>query len=729
MNKEHIAVTIFLLAASLGLADIRIDGDGCSLQEVNSQVSLLDSKGVPLLHFNGLDIGWGGPKTQGGVAVRLNENALKATYHIVGNHADAVGISAIYRLDANRLTVEFLVAAPSTVNLGGAMISRRAAASTTVSTPLKIGLWQRAADTNGIPYDGIPYEVKDAVLRRFANENTALFETITGNPLWYDTSGQHVPLQPLGTNTCRTELTYILMPLGASAEKTAATLAGRPASIHIISTRDFNLFEKRDSPNFKVSVANTTAKQQSMVLKTSVRDYDGQMILDQQKRLSLTPGEELVIPYALTSKLERNMFFAETSIQVEGKELFARTMLAVMPPYNYKHKDKSIFGIAAAFQIPSKESVDGLLKRMGVRWHRSANSHDTLKGYNALANYEWLPSTPATWRDDPAKKRSELKGILEACDQRDNHYWETGNEWNMAKRMSGYLADVYVKEWLVPIAELRKSYPYKVKIMTMGLAGPDTAFLKGIHENGGWPLIDAVAFHPGRGNFTPDYADKRIYWSYLTAIMAVKKTVTELGEKPIWITEAYANTTPNGWWYDTYRTAAENVVLTFALALAEDIKGVMFYQLHDSVWHNKGGVNPDDNEYFYGLLDRKGAVKPSLLAYCAIAEALDGATFSKRVELGEHEKGLIFNRPDGQMAILWSRREGYVLSKKAYPFPSPEPWVKHWKESVTVSVPVKGKDTAVFDSLGRKTVVVARAGKVSLKLDGAPLIIMGTDYH
>jgi hypothetical protein len=392
-----------------------------------------------------------------------------------------------------------------------------------------------------------------------------------------------------------------------------------------------------------------------------------------------------------------------------------------MPPYDYKHKEKSIFGIAASFEIPSKESVDRLLKRMGVRWHRYGNSHETLKAYGGLANSSAF-LTVAELRGDGAQ--AKLKGLLESCDERGNPYWETGNEWNMAKRMTGHLADVYVEEGLIPIAELKKAHPYKVKIMTMGIAGPDTAFLRGIHENGGWPLIDAVAFHPGRGNSTPDYINQSEYWSYLTGIKAMKKTVAELGPKPIWITEAYANTAPNSSWYDTYRQATENVILTFALALAEDIKGVLFYQLHDSVWYDQGGVNPGDIEYFYGLLDRKGAVKPSLMAYCAIAEALDGATFSKQLELGEHEKGLLFNRPDGQMAILWSRREGYSLKT----FPHPEPWLKHWKESVTVLVPVSGPDAAVFDSLGRKTTVVAKDGKVSLKLDGAPLMIVGTDY-
>lgn len=95
---------------------------------------------------------------------------------------------------------------------------------------------------------------------------------------------------------------------------------------------------------------------------------------------------------------------------------------------------------------------------------------------------------------------------------------------------------------------------------------------------GGWDLIDAFAYHPGRGNFTPDYippgddwstgADGT-YWNFYGGLRQLKALMAEHGEKEIWLTEAYAPTKPNSWWHDTYRHAAENVLLTLALAKAE----------------------------------------------------------------------------------------------------------------------------------------------------------------
>jgi len=37
------------------------------------------------------------------------------------------------------------------------------------------------------------------------------------------------------------------------------------------------------------------------------------------------------------------------------------------------------------------------------------------------------------------------------------------------------------------------------------------------------------------------------------------------------------------------------------------------------------GVDPKEREYFFGLLNRDLSPKPSFMAYCAVAEALEGA--------------------------------------------------------------------------------------------------------
>ncbi|HJN17536.1 MAG TPA: hypothetical protein QGH10_18665, partial [Armatimonadota bacterium] len=204
--------------------------------------------------------------------------------------------------------------------------------------------------------------------------------------------------------------------------------------------------------------------------------------------------------------------------------------------------------------------------------------------------------------------------------------------------------------------------------------------------------------------------------------------VAELGEKPIWLTEAYAPTFPNSWWHDTYRHAAENVVLTMALAVAEGIRGVHWYQLHNSTWYDVGGVSETDPEYHYGLLHRDGSLKASLLAYCTVAEALDQAEFARWLDLPAPDaKGLLFDRPDGQVAILWSRADGYILNGKKEGYAELEPWIDPWPTKTTINIPAEGP-VRVIDCIGRETVVTPAGGEVALVLDGAPRIVYGLAF-
>ena len=154
----------------------------------------------------------------------------------------------------------------------------------------------------------------------------------------------------------------------------------------------------------------------------------------------------------------------------------------------------------------------------------------------------------------------------------------------------------------------------------------------------------------------------------------------------------------------------------------------MFYQLHDSVWHNKGGVKQSDREYSFGLLHRDGAVKPILFAYCGIAEALDGATFREELTFADPLlKGLAFDTPRGPMAVLWHRADGYVLNGKGgKKYAAPEPWIDTWKTKTKVALPANGTVT-IIDTIGRKLQQEAEAGQVQLVLDGAPQIIYGLD--
>ena len=164
--------------------------------------------------------------------------------------------------------------------------------------------------------------------------------------------------------------------------------------------------------------------------------------------------------------------------------------------------------------------------------------------------------------------------------------------------------------------------------------------------------------------------------------------------------------------------------------MAEGVAAIHFYQLHDGVWHDIGGVNEKDGEYHYGLLMRDNSLKPSAMAYAAAAEALDGAKFVKYYEPEKSKvRGMIFDTPRGKLAILYDRTEGYTLSKNSKNFGHPEPWVSSWKVKHDVKFPVSGESITVIDPIGRARTIPAKNGKVTLTLDGAPLMVLGLDIQ
>lgn len=204
------------------------------------------------------------------------------------------------------------------------------------------------------------------------------------------------------------------------------------------------------------------------------------------------------------------------------------------------------------------------------------------------------------------------------------------------------------------------------------------------------------------------------------------------GEKEIWLTEAYACTRPNGWWNDTYRHAAENVFLTLALAKAEGIRHVCWYQFHDSVLGNPQVADPENVEYHYGLMNRDLSAKPSLLAYAHAAKTLDGATFLGKLDLGVvNAKGLLFDTPLGHAAVLWSRADGYLLNTDHDPadwhFAAPEVWVDPWPTKTTLTLPASGGTAYQLDAIGQRSDLAVASGTVDVVIDGAPRVFYGLD--
>ena len=79
--------------------------------------------------------------------------------------------------------------------------------------------------------------------------------------------------------------------------------------------------------------------------------------------------------------------------------------------------------------------------------------------------------------------------------------------------MSGETAAAYVRDGLRPVRDRLTAAGAPTKVLNDGLAGMDHVWTENFHDAGGWDLIDGFAFHPGRGNFTPDFVPSDDDWS------------------------------------------------------------------------------------------------------------------------------------------------------------------------------------------------------------------------
>lgn len=713
--------------------------------------------------------------TFGGDAVAFKGDAVSfpdsgRIRRVVTYHPDSRPLARMPELSADvqaspdRLSAVFTlkgVPADSGFKTNTTMLLRRLSKGLEMSTnAVKTAYWVR--DSNG----GIPYEVASGFVVEGCRSGCEPIRIVYDGPRklrprlnWCNRTSQHIRFLERGDGTLVARLD-VFRGSKWTDELASAYRDGRETAVTLSTPKVYNWFADGRSPlEFTIRALNASDRVKRPVLSWTVRDFDGKTVGRGSEKLSLDALSSLSRRCTFKPAAARGIFFVEASLGDEkGHELaFGRTNIVLLPPYEFKSPaESSVFGIANYWPIPDEDAVQTLMDRMGVVWQRRGRTHP--RHPRRIANGH---DSGGKVRTMPPEKRAEwMKNALDACVANGNRLYEFGNEWNMSTAgiaMEGHgigkalLGDTYaacVRE----MCALRDSDPKyaDIRLISLGMAGCDGAFLKSIYRNGIWDKLDGICFHPGRGNFTPDYPyyapetglaetvdmpssreqmRHSNFWNFLGSVRKAKQIVSRYGEKPIWLTEVYACTFPNSDWEDTPRDAVDNVILTYALTQAEGIKCAMYHQLFDSRWIDRLGADPLDREYHFGLVNRDLSFKPVLMGYCTIAEALDGAKFKGWMKpFNKTTHALLFDTPRGGMAVVWDRTDGYVLTErvKGQRYRTPEPWLNRWKSHVDVSFPA-ARDAYAIDPIGRKSPLKVKNGKATLRLTGSPLIVYGLD--
>ncbi|MEV6971661.1 hypothetical protein AB0M47_41845 [Hamadaea sp. NPDC051192] len=647
--------------------------------------------------------------------------------------AGPVTVVGWFTVTTNHAQLEWRVTGPGTLVPDGFLFSRAIQAPTAPDDYIAITEWVR--DAGG----GIPYEDTVGVAHTSSwGSLHGMFLLDRSRQAWTNATWVHAPGVPDPDGGWTSQADFFFSDTRPSA--TATIGRGRELGLELTTNRPFNLSDVAGAPmELTATVANGGAAR-SAELQLTVRDFDGNVVADTTVGGGISAAGTWQYAFTVPAPAA-GMVFAEVTVRSGDDSAFARTTLATLAPFDYQAGASSMFGIANYpwLQRPSADAVLDLWELSGISLVRIA--YDGGPGLPPAAfdargirhNIELQPSLEATDADAATWAADKLSVAVGAG----AGYFEVGNELNRPFN-TGTAAQAYLDKALRPVFDRRAATGATIKLMNNGLAGMDKPWVQNFIAAGGWDMIDAFAYHPGRGNFTPDYippgddwstgADGT-YWNFYGGLKQLKALMAQYGDKEIWLTEAYAPTKPNSWWHDTYRHAAENVLLTLALAKAEGVKCVCWYQFHDSVLGMPQVADPDNVEYHYGLMNRDLSPKPSLLAYANAARVLDQATFRSWLTFADPLTfGLWFDTPSGPATLLWNRADGYLLNttglRTDWHFPAPEVWVDPWPTKVALTVAARSAVTEL-DAIGQSRQLPVAEGQVTVTLDGAPRIYYG----
>jgi hypothetical protein len=527
----------------------------------------------------------------------------------------------------------------------------------------------------------------------------------------------------------------------------AARAAGRPLALTLSTPHTANLFAPGEAVPLSCTVTNVTNHPQAGRIALSVHDYQGRALLSEQVQLAMPPGGRTHLRRSIRP-VSRGVLFADASLAWVGGRQLARTTIGVLPERRtVSTRPGSPFGLAGLIANPEVypdqpplDTVLGLVERIGVRWLRGG--FVTVKGEFTAEDEQRVRDRVAMLKrhgilphlqlgitmPQPEEQADFVKRLTATLERYGwvSDYVEAGNELNYSGT-----GPEYVDRVLRPVNGIMRRVCPDRRIVTMGLGGVMPEWLNGFVAAGGVELADVVSIHPGAHPKAPEFWEGWRGWVFRSQVQDALAAARQHGGKDVWITEAYAPTSPDRTQVDL-RTSADYLVRTYVCAIALGVKVTEWYQFQDGMWF-AARPNPTDIEHNFGLIYSDLAPKPAYVAYGAMTEQLGGAAYLGRLDLGADDLyGARFVRDGKPLDVLWSYREKHETDLPWWPperyekdsRKPGEPWVERWQAPATVSLPA-ARVVEVRDLMGNRRTLRPVSQKVTLALTGSPLYVRG----
>ena len=594
------------------------------------------------------------------------------------------------------------------------------------------------------PRGGIPFQKSGRFVYVQERDGAHLALVTKGSATeWRDNRALHLPPAEVSDGHYRSSLVAVLGDEDRPAILDAVANDTRLAAM-LETSQPYNIWESTGAPLPVTASVFNGGGARDVELSWIVHDFDGEVVSEGSRTLPMENGS--VVDVGLQVDLrDRGIAFVEVTARAQEDEAYARTNIAVLPPHEFDDDaSNSMFGIAAAYLFgPPEERA--LLRRIGVRRSRHAYfSEAELQEYGFTQHRMRTPQSLDEFDGDAVGLDAYVAEELDRAEAASATHYELANELNRwgDGAFSGDGAALYVQKWVRAFRRGIRGRTTDIKLIAVGLAGMDVPYARAMFDADLAKYADAFNLHPGRGNVTPDYApDWQVIeagedrsWNYFGALKEARALIDTYASSDMefWLTEVYACTRPNAWWDDSYRHAAENVVLSAALALSVGVTSMMWFQFYDNIKANPYGARPNDREHHFGLVLRDLSPKPSLLAYAAAAENLDGASFRRWVAFDDEKaRGMLFSTPRGPLALLWYRADGHRLNTEEERdesfYPTPEPWVETWATRKKMRLKASGSEVVEIDCIGRRRVLSVQDGVTEITIDGAMRMYYGLD--
>jgi hypothetical protein len=285
-----------------------------------------------------------------------------------------------------------------------------------------------------------------------------------------------------------------------------------------------------------------------------------------------------------------------------------------------------------------------------------------------------------------------------------------------------------------------------------------------------------IDFHAPNYPISPDvkWGAQVENYSFIASLKRINKFNKDNfgSSKKIWLGEFYGCTYPYmGDPGTNENTAACNIALKCAIAIALGVEKLMFYCLFDYAHfvpkqeaETKAEAdyrNSHDPENYYGLFKRDTTPKASVWAYQTAAYYLDSASFIGEIYLTDpSHHGLLFSTKRGNVAVIWKRipftMAGSAFCSPSYAFQiykpndvlvtfncdesrddcntlySQPPWYSYYSISPRYSdlqISLDKNDFQIVDCFGDTVKPqLDNWGRATIKITGAPTYVVGGKF-